>query len=69
MKRSDREWLADQFRIDIQTYGILDALNRTCYNIAELKTFPFTEERENAIDRYIKRKKKIVRFKKKFNIK
>lgn len=58
-----------EFVSDISDYGFLDALHRACYNIDELNTLPFTEERDVVLDKYAKRKNKINRLKTKLHIK
>lgn len=57
-----------EFISDVSEYGFLSALNRACYNIDELKTLPFSEEREIAIDKYVKRKNIINKLETKLHI-
>ena len=40
-------------------FRILDALNKACYKFGYLHTLPFTEERDNVVDSYLKHKKLI----------
>ena len=59
MNSSQLKVLWIEFISDISEYGFLNALNRACYNIDELKTLPFSEDREKVIDKYVKRKNNI----------
>lgn len=47
-------------------FEILNALNKACYEYNYRHSLPFTEEREKAIKRYVKRKELLNRLKEKF---
>lgn len=49
-------------------FRILNALNKACYEFGYSHTFPFTEERDNVVDRYLKYKELINKFRMKLHI-
>lgn len=49
-------------------FRILDALNKACYEYGYSHTFPFTEERDKVVDRYLNRKELINKFRIKLHI-